>query len=279
MPKFPCPFGHVEPDPHKPGQMRPLVHVSRNRCAIYRQLRAEKRVDIWGRQVPGAAPFAKANDPAPAPAATTSAGEVAPGSVPSAGEPAAPPKPAPEKKPTLGQRLSSGFGVKYRDATVTPPAQPGEAAQSQTWDVSPETSERFWATIIGFIGTIFNLLTAWLEIPPVPKEVFEIDAGQAFVFRTAFRGVTTNILIKVFRAKSPEDADRIVAGLTGFLGFGMMAMKIALHLIVHVPKSPKLAGWRKKREEAKVEREAAKAEKARLAAARAAAGGAKPAGA
>lgn len=265
MPKFVCPFGHVEPDPKNPGQVRPLVHVSRNRCAIYRQLRAEQRIDIWGRTVPGKAAWAPPGS-SPAPAAPSGPGtEAAPSGTP-AEAPGTAPKPAPEK-PSWSKRLSSGFGVRYREATVTPPAMPGEAAQSQSWDVSPETSERFWSTIIGFIGTLFNLLTAWLEIPPVPKEVFEVDPGQSFVFRTTFRGLTTNILIKVFRAKSPEDADKIVAGLTGVLGFGMMGMKIALHLIVHVPKSPKLAGWRKRREEAKAAREAAKVEKARLAAA------------
>ncbi|MCI4357346.1 MAG: hypothetical protein L3K18_09495 [Thermoplasmata archaeon] len=241
--------------------MRPLIHVSRNRCAIYRQLRNEGRVDIWGRTVPGKESYRPPGS-TPASAAPSGPGTEAAPSGTSAETPGPAPNPAPEAKIPLGKRLASGFGVKYRDVGTTPPATPGEAAQVQTWDVSPETSERFWATIIGFIGTIFNLLTGWLEIPPVPKEVFEIDPGQAFVFRTAMRGFTTNILIKVFRAKSPEDADRIVAGLTGFLGFGMMAMKIALHMIIHVPKSPRLKKFREAREAAKAEKEAAKAAKA-----------------
>lgn len=272
MPKFVCPFGHTEADPHNPGKMRPLVHVSRNRCAIYRQLRAEGKVDLWGRLLPGKA-LTKSADSTPAPETTADAGGdkgSAPGSSPAPEAPKAP------EKPSLGQRLASGLGVKYKTVGTTGPGTPGMEPEATAWEVSPETSSRFWSTIIGFIGTLFNLLTGWLEIPPVPKEVFEVDAGQDFVFRTAFKGLTTNILIKVFRAKSPEEADQIVAGLTGFLGFGMMAMKIALHMIVHVPKSPKLAGWRKKREEAKAERARIKqlrdAEKA-------AAGGARPAGA
>jgi hypothetical protein len=255
MPKFRCPYGHVEA---KGGQLVPMVHDSRARCSIYVKLRAERKVDIFGRPTPGTdisgylvKPNAPTNSPgAPAPSETKSEGEVGAGP----GQKIAP-LPAREEKPSLSRRLAGGLGLRYRDVTVTPPGAAGAPAGETDWIVSEDTSERFWEVIFGFIETVVNLITQFFEIPPVPKEVFELDPGQRFVFRTAFRPTTTQILKKVFGARSPEEADRIVAGLSGLLGFGMIAIKIVLHFMIHLPKSPKLAGWRARRDEARARRE------------------------
>lgn len=265
---FRCPFGHVEPDPRHPGQMRPIVHKARNRCSIYVKLREQGKVDVFGRAMPGvrldeaaptssppfidAGPAAEAQQTQPHGVGETAA--TTPGLSPPADRPTA------DKKEGLLKRLKSGLAVRYNTVTTTPQSVEGLAAEQQDWEVTEQTSIQFWRTIIGFIGTVCGLLTGWLEIPPVPKEVFELDPGQEFAFKTALRGFTTNLLKKVFRAKSPEDADMIVAGLSGVLGFGMMAMKIAIHFMMHAPKSPKLAKWRERAAAAKKERAKKKAE-------------------
>lgn len=249
MARFRCPYGHTEVIR---GQLRPLVHPSRPHCSIYVQLRREGLVDIFGRPVggkdisaylvkPGAAP---ASEPAPN---LTGAGV-------GQGKPeATKPEAAPKKEPLL-KRLSTGLGVKYREVTTTPPGAGGKPEGESDWLASEETTERFWQAIFGFIEQIVHLLTNFLEIPPVPEEVFTIDPGQSFVFRTALRPFTTNILKKVFGAKSPEQADRIVAGLSGLLGFGMMGMKIVIHFMINLPKSPKLQKFRERRAAAEAER-------------------------
>ena len=238
MAGFKCIFGHVEPDPKHPGQLKPVTHISRAQCSVYNQLRREGRIDYFGRQVPGKEPF-DAKKP------TETATAVAPSA------PAAPEATAPKKEGLAEKvkRFAGGLNVHYKEVATTPPGQPGVTPELADWEVSPETSVAFWRVIFGFFGTLFGLVTGFLEIPPIPKEVFELDAGQEFAFKSALRGFTTNVLRNVFRAKSPEDADRIVAGLSGLLGFGMMSMKIALHFVIHLPKSPRLAKFRAAREE------------------------------
>ena len=250
MAKFICLFGHTETGPD--GKLHPMVHASRTRCAIYNQLRREGKVDVLGNAVGRASP----------PSDTSGQGNEAKAPPPGgAGIPPGTTETAPPAaKPSLTDRLRSGLGIKYKPVTVAGPLPPGSEAQAQDWEVSPETSERFGAVIKGFIEQGCNLFTAFMEIPHVPKDVFAPDPGEAFIWRTTLRGFVTNILVKVFRAKSPEDADRIVAGLSGMLAFGMMAAKIGIHMALHLPKSPKLANFRKRREEAKAARE----EKARL---------------
>jgi len=265
VPKFKCPYGHVEA---KNGQLVPLVHDSRARCSIYVKLRAERKVDIFGRAMPGqdisgylvrsqAAPISPG---APAPSGSESAPGGAAGASPESTPAPARPK---EQKPSLRERLASGLGVRYREVSVTPPGAAGPPAGETDWIVSEDTSVRFWEVIFGFIETLVNLITQFFEIPPVPKDVFTLDPGQQFVFRTALRPTTTNILKKVFGARSPEEADRIVAGLSGLLGFGMVAIKIVLHFMIHLPKSPKLAKWRQRREQAQLERDRKRFEEAR----------------
>jgi len=262
MPKFRCPYGHVEA---KGGQLVPLVHDSRARCSIYVKLRAERKVDLFGRPTPGTdiSGYLVRSSPPPEPGAPATSGvtEAAPGGGAGASVPTKPgAAPAKEEKPSLSKRLASGLGLRYKDVTVTPPGAAGAPAGETDWIVSEETSERFWEVIFGFIETVVNLITQFFEIPPVPKEVFELDPGQRFVFRTAFRPTTTQILKKVFGARSPEEADRIVAGLSGLLGFGMVAIKIVVHFMIHLPKSPKLAGWRARRDAVRLERERARLE-------------------
>lgn len=265
MTRFKCPYGHVVA---KNGRLEPMVHESRARCSIYVKLRAERKVDIFGRPIPGAdisgylvrdqTPPGQPGAPAPSGPQSVAAG----GGVSSPGQTPAP-GPAKEEKPSLSKRLASGLGLRYREVSVTPPGAAGAPAGETDWIVSEETCERFWEVIFGFIETVINLITQFFEIPPVPKEVFDLDPGQRFVFRTAFRPTTTNILKKVFGARSPEDADRIVAGLSGLLGFGMVAIKIVLHFMIHLPKSPKLANWRKRRDQATAERQRVRLAQAR----------------
>lgn len=255
--RFKCPYGHVVA---KNGRLEPMIHESRARCSIYVKLRAERKVDIFGRAVPGAdisgylvrdqTPPVQPGEAAPSGPQSPEAGGAV--SRPSSTPPAGPPT---TEKPSLSKRLASGLGLRYRDVSVTPPGAAGAPTGETDWIVSEESGERFWEVIFGFIETVINLITQFFEIPPVPTEVFALDPGQRFVFRTAFRPTTTQILKKVFGARSPEEADRIIAGLSGLLGFGMVAIKIVLHFMIHLPKSPKLANWRKRRTEAKIERQ------------------------
>ncbi len=249
MARFKCPYGHVEADPAHPGQMKPLVHNARTKCSIYVQLRAQGKVDFWGRPIPGQGPPGSTPPVIDAGSAADKPQEGVPPESGGAASPAASGAPGdrPQKEPLL-KRLKSGLQVAYNRVDVTPPDKEGLAEADTSWEVSGETSVRFWQTIFGFVETVCNLVTSWLDdghdgklVPPVPKEVFVVDAGQEFVFRTALKGFTTNLLKKVFRAKSPEDADRVVAGLSGLLGFGMMGMKVFIHFATHAPKSPRLA--------------------------------------
>lgn len=253
MAKFRCPYGHVEA---KDGLLAPMNHESRARCSIYVKLRSEHKVDIFGRPVAGtdisSYMIGRTTPPAPGPAAAPPPAEPEAGS--GAAAPSTSPVPPAAEKESLGKRLATGLGIRYRQVGTTPPGTAGAPAGESDWIASEETTLQFWSTIFGFLETAINLITQFFEIPPVPKEVFELDPGQQFVFRTALRGATTNILKKVFGAKSPEEADRVVAGLSGLLGFGMVAIKIVLHFMLNLPKSPKLARWKANREKALEER-------------------------
>ncbi len=262
MSKFRCPYGHTEVIK---GQLAPMIHESRSRCTIYVQLRRERKVDVFGRPVGGSdiASYMLQRPSPPSPTDAPAPSVAPPGAEPTGAGGAATsaesslPSDRPEKEP-LSKRLVGGLGIKYREVSVTAPGTVGAPVQDADWLASEETTERFWEVIFGFIEQGVNLLCGFLEIPVVPKEVFEIDAGQSFVFRTALRPFTTNVLKKVFGAKSPEDADRIVAGLSGLLGFGMVIAKVTFHFLIHIPKSPRLARRKANRERAEAERRSAR---------------------
>lgn len=237
--KFLCTFGHVGPNG------KPLMHLSRNRCTFYKQLLKDGRIDRNGirldgpgskfPQVQGADPVAGPG-PSAATAISTPEGEI--------------------KKESWAKRLSSGLKVSYHKVGTTSPAdaQGAKDESSKTWMVSDDTVVRFWEIVFSFAETGINMLCKAIKIPDVPHEVFEVDPGQRFIFKTALRGFTTKILRDVFLAKSPEDADRIVAGLSGVLGFGLMALKIIAHFMLHVPNSPRIKEWKAKRAALALER-------------------------
>lgn len=175
----------------------------------------------------------------------TSAGTGVPGSE------TPPEKPAPAK-------TGRGITIGYRPAAVVGPGVEMKAAGEVVaeWEISEQTCERFWSTVLSGIEQVLDFVCeVFLEIPKVPADVWQLDDGQKYVIRTTFRGVTTNILQKVFRAKTPEDADRIVAGLGGVVGFGLMGLKVVWHFIKELPKSPKLAKLKERVAKARAERE------------------------
>ncbi len=202
MTRFRCPHGHLD----KYG--RPIVHASRRLCPIQSELDKEAKTRP-------AAPAAE--DPAPQTAPT-------PGAVTA---PAAP----------LPKRAPGPWAIDYAPVTASPPAAEGPKAVPTDWEVSVETSEHFWENIMAVIEMVVDGICRFFEIPEAPQEIFTIDAGQRFVFRTALRPATTNFLKKVMGAKSPEEADKIVAGMSGLIGFGAVFWKIALHFWIHIPKS------------------------------------------
>jgi hypothetical protein len=242
--RYICPFGHLE-------NGRPIVHPSKQRCSEYVRLRAEGKIDKEGRVLTPAS-----KEP------TVSAPEA-----PAAGAPIVPgakagPSPTDVTKPLpFWKRIGSGTVIRYRQVSTTPPPQPGEANSPEpgSWLVSADTSERFWTVIFAFIKTVIDMLTTFLQIPNVPEEVFTLDPGQAFLFRTSLRGYTTKILVNTFGAHTPEEADDVVNGLGGLLAFGGMGLKIAIHFVVNLPKSPRLATLRARAAANKAKREEARA--------------------
>ena len=231
MAQFTCPYGHLDAE----GQ--PIVHVSRQRCELYRQLLKEGKIDSTGTRLDVKLPPLVPGTPPTTPGAT-------PGTPPAEGT-----KPPEAKKESWSQRLRSGLVVKYQRTGTTTPEQRDRANEEadKTWLVNEDTVIHFWELIFSFLETGLNLVCKAIKIPHIPEEVFQIDPGQKYIFKTALRGLTTKILRDVFLAKSPADADRIVAGLGGVLGFGLMAFKIVGHFILYVPQSPRIKEWRAKR--------------------------------
>jgi len=156
-----------------------------------------------------------------------------------------------------------GGGSVAIDYTKASTTKPGEGRQpdnkAEEWEVSAETAIRFWRVLFGFFEAICNGACRFFEIPLIPKTVFEVDQGQEYVIKTNFRGFTTQILRKVFMAKTPEHADRIVAGLSGVLTFGLMIGRVVLHFATHLPKSPKIKAWKAKRAEVEAQKKVAAA--------------------
>ncbi len=264
--RFRCPFGHVETRSiHGTPTLVPMTHLSREKCSIYVQLRNQGKVDAFGRAKPGVtlpAPEVASAAQAASPSvvsnaiATAGAGTGAEGHTSST-------SPSPSKE-GLWKRFKGGLEVGYRKVTTTGPLPPGMNPEEQggDWEVTAETSERVGALINSWIGTGVRFLTSWLQIPEVPKETFEQDPGQAFLWRTALRGAVTSALKKYFGAKSPEHADRIVAAAGGITAYAIMGSKIMLHLSINIPKSPRLAKWRENRAKAQEEKKALAAAKA-----------------
>jgi hypothetical protein len=212
--RFPCPHGH------KDAYGRPVVHASRRLCQIEAALQKENRAKL----------------------ASSSAPTTPPG--PGAAPPAAPAT-APAPKPAA-PRPSGAWGIDYAPATSTDSAatEARLAPAQMEWEITAETSERFWANIFAVIAMVCEWICKFFsddtyKVPPIPEEVFRLDEGQKFVFRTALRSPTTVFLKKVMGAKSPEHADMIVAGMSGLIGFGQVFWKIGLHFWTHIPKSPR----------------------------------------
>lgn len=167
---------------------------------------------------------------------STAPSEATPGTAP-----ATPPAP---KKPMLGERL----GIKSKvSATIQPhpPEGPGVAAQVE-WELTEQQSERLWSTIYSGIFRITNLVLDWLDVKQFPASITEPDEGQKYVFRTTLRGPATGMVQKVFRAKTPEEADNVIMGLSGLFTFGTTIVQVVVHLSKEVPKSPKIKAWREK---------------------------------
>ena len=232
--KFPCPYGHMESD--SDGTPRKKVHKSRRDCDIYNRLMASGKVDYLGRFKQGYSLEQLRSE------------EAAPATAPASTEP---------PKQSLGEKIAekikkagSGFSVAYTEVSTTPPADPSLIAGSNDWLVSEDTSVAFANFILGMIGIMCNGLCMILDIERMPDNWFVCDPGQAFVFKTTLRGWTTGVLRNTFKAKTPEEADRTVAGLSGILGFGTTGVKIVGHLLKHAPNSPRLKAWRVRRAEA-----------------------------
>jgi hypothetical protein len=195
---------------------RPEVHPSKRLCPIYRGMQIEAKTKAAQRPNP---------------------------------PPRAPPSPAPT--PVLGPAPAApspppgAWGVTYRPATATDAsAANAPIPSSMEWEVSVETSERFWTNILTVIFMIVDFVCRVFAIPELPPEVTSVDEGQKFVFRTALRPTAGQFLKKLMGAKSPEQADMIVSGMSGVIGFGQTGAKIALHFWKHLPESPKWKAFR-----------------------------------
>jgi hypothetical protein len=210
--RYTCEYGHL-----KGG--KPEVHPSRRYC------------DRW---------VAAHSQPAPAPPAAAPA----PGSPPAG---ATAEKPSATTPGSGGPKLEGGgFSVGYGPATRV-----GEgflaANVNLAWELTQDQSERFFTAIWGVLNTIANGICKLLKIKEVPPDVFEIDPGQKFLFRGPLRGWATHHIQTVWRAKTPEDADKVISTIGGISAFGMMGIKLVWHFVQEVPKSPYWAKFQERR--------------------------------
>lgn len=208
--KYTCRYGHMK-------NGKPEVHPSPRYCDRY---------------------VAAHNAPPPGPPALDGGGTSGSGAA----------SPSPGSDPNAGARSAQlglpvlrkepgGFSVGYEPAVRLGPGALDQNV-NLAWELTPDQSERFWTAIFGVAATIANGLCKILKIKDVPPEVFELDAGQRFIFRTSLRGWTTHHLQVVWRAKTPEDADKVISTIGGISAFGMMVIKLVWHFVTEVPKSP-----------------------------------------
>jgi hypothetical protein len=203
---------------------RDKVHPSKRLCPIYSGMKTEDRLRIQDAER----------------AAKVEAQQVA---APVLDEQSKPPGVQP---PGPNRRPPPSWGVSFKPATSTDPGALNAPKPSPIeWEITAETSERFWQNIFAIIEMIVDFVCRAFQIPEVPAAVFQLDEGQKFVFRTALRPPTSKFLQKAMGAKSPEQADMIVSGMSGLIGFGQVFAKIGVHFWKYVPESPR---WKSMKE-------------------------------
>ena len=203
---------------------RDKVHPSKRLCPIYSGMKTEDRLKIQDAER----------------AAKAEAQQVA---APVPDEQAKPPGVQP---PGPYRRPPPSWGVSFKPATSTDPGALNAPIPSpMEWEITAETSERFWQNIFAIIEMVCDFIARAFQIPEIPSAVFQLDEGQKFVFRTALRPPTSKFLQKVMGAKSPEEADMIVSGMSGLIGFGQVFVKIGLHFWKYLPESPR---WKSMKE-------------------------------